>query len=220
MAERYPLSWPVGWKRSKGHERQRANFSTHHRTETRLSDGRVASRVDRKSVSVSDALKRLLGELRRLGVLEGDCIISTNVPTRMDGLPYSTAKEPDDPGAAVYFRLKKQDRVLACDTWTRVADNLVAIAQHIDALRRIDRYGVGTLEQAFAGYQALPPKGSTWRTTLGFALDAAVTREEVDQAFRSRARSAHPDAQGGSHDAMTSLVAARDEAFTELQESF
>jgi hypothetical protein len=33
-----------------------------------------------------------------------------------------------------------------------VADNIAAIAAHIDAIRRQDRYGVGTLDQAFAGY--------------------------------------------------------------------
>jgi hypothetical protein len=116
----------------------------------------------------------------------------------------------------VYFKLKGQDRVLACDVWTRVADNLTAIAHHIDAIRAIDRYGVGNLEQAFAGYTALPAKGQTWRTTLGFAPDQPVTREEVDAAFRERARSAHPDAEQGSHDAMASLTEARLEARKEL----
>ncbi len=181
-----------------------------------MSDGSKIRRVDAKPVSVSDAVKRLRGQLERLGVLEGDCIISTNVPTRLDGLPYSTAREPNDPGAAVYFRLKKQDRVLACDAWIRVADNLAAIAQHIDALRRIDRYGVGTLEQAFAGYTALPPKGHTWRTTLGFGPDDSVTAEAIDKAFRTRAREAHPDVIGGSHEAMAALNVARDEALQEL----
>lgn len=216
MAERYPLSWPFGWKRTKRHERKRASFSTQKTTEYRNHDGSTYSARGKAPVTVTAALKRLLGELRRLGVAEGDCIISTNVPTRLDGLPYSTAKEPDDPGAAVYFRLKKQDRVLACDAWTRVADNLTAIAQHIDALRRIDRYGVGTLEQAFAGYAALPAKGDTWRSALGFAPDDVVTKDAIDVAFRDRARTAHPDV-GGSHEAMASLTSARADALRFLE---
>ena len=163
------------------------------------------------------ALVRLCGELERLGVLDGDFVISTNSPTRLNGLPYSTAREPEDSGAAVYFKLKKQDRVLACDRWIRLGDNLVAIAQHIDALRRIDRYGVGTMEQAFAGYQALPAKGHAWRSTLGFAPDDRVTRDQVEHAFRARARTLHPDVPGGSHDAMTALVAARDDAFASTE---
>lgn len=198
-ATRYPLVWPANWGRRRAHDRRRAPFRSH-----------------QQAITVSAGVHRLVGELRRLGVREGDAIISTNVPTRLDGLPYSGSREPDDPGAAVYFRLKKQDRVLACDTWTRVADNLAAIAQHIDALRRIDRYGVGTLDQVFAGYVGLPSKGSTWRTTLGFAPDQIVTREEIDAAFRERAKEAHPDREGGSHDAMASLSEAKAEGYRSI----
>ncbi|MCR4374208.1 MAG: J domain-containing protein [Acidobacteria bacterium] len=216
MAERYPLSWPAGWTRTNAGDRQRASFQTHKTTLERRQDGSVAKRSSTNDVSVSDALKRLLGELRRLGVEDGDCIISTNMPTRLDGLPYSTAKEPTDPGAAVYFRLKGQDRVLACDAWSRVAGNLAAIAQHIDAVRRIDRYGVGTLEQAFAGYAALPARGDTWRSAFGFSPDDPVTADAVEAAFRTRARESHPDV-GGSHEAMAALTNARAEAVLFLE---
>lgn len=214
MAERYPLSWPFGWKRTARGQRRRAAFSSQKTTDYRRNDGTTYSTTSKAPVTVTGALRRLIGQLRLMGVREGDVIISTNVPTRLDGLPYSTAKEPDDPGAAVYFRLNKQDRVLACDAWTRVADNLTAIAQHIDALRRIDRYGVGTLEQAFAGYAALPAKGATWRSALGFGPDDPVTREAIDKAFKERARTSHPDV-GGSHEAMAALTSARAEAFAE-----
>ena len=117
---------------------------------------------------------------------------------------------------AEYFRLRGQDRCLACDKWNRVADNIAAIAQHIDALRRIDRYGVGTLEQAFAGYQGLPEKGSTWRTTLGFEPFQTVTADMIDAAFREKSKGAHPDQHGGSHDAMASLTQARVEGQKEI----
>ena len=73
---------------------------------------------------------------------------------------------------------------------------ITAIAAHINCIRGIERYGVGTIEQAFTGYVGLPSKGSTWKTTLGFAVDADVTIEMVEKAFRERARSAHPDIQG------------------------
>jgi len=199
--DRYPLSWPLGWKRTSRHDRKRASFQS-----------------ARQAMTIAAGLRRLLGELGRLGVAEGDWVISTNVPTRLDGLPYAQAREPDDPGVAVYFRLKKQDRVLACDTWTRVADNLTAVAQHIDALRRIDRYGVGTLEQAFAGYQALPAKGQTWRATLGFGPTQDVSEEAIDAAYWARAKVMHPDVpQTGSHDAMATLNEARADALREVR---
>lgn len=110
-------------------------------------------------------------------------------------------------GVAVYFSLKGQMRCLACDAWDRVADNICAVAQHIDALRRIDRYGVGTMEQAFAGYgprlQAAP---SEWNIVLGVALTATI--EQINEAFTRLSKTAHPDA-GGSHDAMARLTEAR-----------
>lgn len=213
---RYPLSWPMGWARTPEPKRQRARFGKG--TRQYANDGQ-SSWVHVRQLSVADAISRLMGELGRLGVREGDVIVSTNIKVRLDGFPYSNQPEPRDVGVAVYFRLNKADRVLACDTWTRTADNIAAIAAHVVAIRAIDRYGVGTLDQAFAGYVGLPAKGSTWRTTLGFLPDAAVTLDDVNKAFRDRARGAHPDnQQTGSHDAMTSLLAAKAEAERELNQ--
>lgn len=124
-------------------------------------------------------------------------------------MPRSGQPEPTDPGAAVYFKLKGKPRCLACDKWARVADNIAALAQHIDALRRIERYGVGTMEQAFAGYAALPPSPSDWWIVLGVPQEA--TDAQIDDAYRQLARKSHPDA-GGSHSEMARINAARDAA--------
>jgi hypothetical protein len=200
---RFPLAWPATWKRTPAHQRRRANFSR----VARSLDGNGLARARPRPLTVSDALQRLARELALLGTT--DEVLSSNVPVRLDGFPRSGQAEPGDPGAAVYFRLKKQDRCLACDRWDRVADNIAAIAQHIDALRRIDRYGVGTLDQAFAGYAALPPATSEWWAVLGVSPNA--TRAQVEDAFRAQARAAHPDA-GGSHDAMARWTLAREQA--------
>lgn len=189
-ATRFPLSWPTGWGRTGRAHRRRAAF-----------------RSRGAALSAWAAVQRLSDELGRLGAT-GE-VLSTNLETRLDGLPRSGQAEPADPGVAVYFRLKGQPRCLACDKWDRVADNIAAIAQHIDALRRIDRYGVGTLEQAFAGYAALPPAACEWWLVLGVGPDASL--ETIEDAFRSAMRSAHPD-RGGSHEAMVRLNAARDAA--------
>lgn len=210
--QRCPLHWPAAWKRTAAGRRKPARFHG-----TRTVTGMSGSTYQQKqALTMADAIDRLSTELGRLGVRDGGWLISSNVKTRRDGLPYSDQRAPDDPGVAVYFTLRGADRVLACDAWARVADNLAAVAAHIEAIRAIDRYGVGTIDQAFAGYDALPPKGATWRTTLGFAADQIVTLDEVDAAFRARAREAHPDAENGSHDAMSSLTAARLEARQEL----
>lgn len=213
---RYPLSWPSGWRRTPAASRKRARFVHRERQTRSFGTGQTYDYTNNRRLTIAEAVGRLRDELRRLGVLLEQLVVSTDVPTRNDGLPYSRAGEPTDPGAAVYFVLNGRDRCLACDTWDRVADNLAAIAGHIDAIRRIDRYGVGTLDQAFAGYVGLPAKGETWRATLGFPPDATPTGPEIDRAFRDRARDAHPDRAGGSHDAMSALTAARLEGREEL----
>lgn len=217
MAEnitRYPLCWPTGWKRTKASERQRADFGkSKEETYTKKAWGQPDQQKTRRvksALNSADATGRLEREIDRLGGLAA--ILSTNQQVRMDGTPRSDLAEPSDVGAAVYFTLNGKAMSLACDKWNRVADNIAALAQHIDALRRIDRYGVGTLDQAFTGYAALPAKGETWRTTLGLALDATPTADDIRAAYRARLGEAHPDRPGGSHDAIASLNIARDEA--------
>jgi DnaJ-like protein len=199
-ASRYPLAWPMGWKRTRHHERKRAAFAKSSTSTNYNVNGHPTTRTSTRPLTVSDAIARLSGELSRLGA--ADEVLSTNVAVRLDGLPRSGQPEPDDPGAAVYFKLGKHDRCLACDRWDRVADNIAAIAQHIDALRRIDRYGVGTMEQAFAGYAALPPTAEDWWLVLEVPQNAHDV--QIEEAYRRLIKVHHPDV-GGTHDGMAKL---------------
>lgn len=207
--QRYPLAWPMNWKRTPAKERRRADFRKTMKTTREIvsGSGQRTLVTDRKAqpLTIATAIDRLEGELRRLAA-EAE-ILSSNVPVGIKGLPYSSAKEPADPGVAVYITLDRKEIVFACDKWDRVADNIAAIAQHIDALRRIERYGVGKLEQAFAGYLALPAAAEDWRVVLG--VGEYATTEQVDAAFLERIKTAHPDV-GGSHDEAAKLTAARD----------
>lgn len=204
--KRWPLSWPTGWKRTAYGERRRAGFGKRPRM-----DGGWQST---QRLEVGDGLRRLQDELRRLGAR--NVVISSNLRLRQDGLPIAgQAKVLEDPGVAVYFKLAGKPRVLACDKWTSAADNMAAIAGHIEAIRAQDRYGVGTLDQAFAGYTALPPAGGTqggdWRAELEFGAVDHMTLDIVEARYRALVRTRHPDA-GGSHDAIVRLNAARDAA--------
>ena len=136
-----PLACPTGWPRTRARDRERSRF-------------RNARAVD-DQLSMSDATSRLIRECRLLGA--ANVIVSTNVAVRRDGLPYARQRTPEDPGAAVYFKLESvpEGLVLACDRWLRVEDNIAAVAAHIGALRGIDRWGVGSVRQAFAGYKRL-----------------------------------------------------------------
>lgn len=195
---RFPLEWPAGWKRTPAHGRTWGKFSTN-----RVSDGHL---------TVAISTDRLQRELDRLGAR--NVTLSTNVSLRLDGRPRSD-DEPNDPGAAIYFSFRGRATVLACDRYRRVADNIAAIAAHIDALRRIERYGVGTIEQALAGYKALPADtAADWRNVFG--LNGTATLDAVDTAFKRLARERHPDVTHDDGAAMAHLNRARDYALAEL----
>lgn len=213
-ATRFPLSWPFGWKRTPGRQRKRATFQ-----ETRRVTGADAARKP-TPVSMPNARNRLWQQLELLGVPYDSAILSTNVELTIYGEPRAGRRDPEDPGVAVYFKLHGKDRVLACDRWDQVQGNIAAIAAHIDAIRRVDRYGVGTLDQAFAGYDALPPPGASnrppWRKVFEFADDARLTASDITGRYRHLARQFHPDLPGGSQAAMAQLNEARDAALREI----
>lgn len=212
----YPLAWPVGWKRTPAHGRIPARFVRRERKSTTYSDGSSRAWNENRRLTMADATARVLEELNRMGIHRDDVVISTNVQTRLDGLPRSGAREPDDPGCAVYW----QDafgarRVMAIDQYTKVADNLAAIAATLDAMRAIERHGgAAILERAFTGFVALPAPGAArdWWEVLGVERTASLV--EARAAYRRAASAAHPD-RGGSDERM----AAVNRAWKQAQES-
>lgn len=207
----YPLSWPATWPRYAAHKRLDAPFFTQKRVTVGPPEAR-RSYVTQGQHSTEESCREIHHELGLLGGQRP--IISTNLELRQDGLPYSNRRAPEDPGAAVWFTLAGKPSVLAVDKWKRVEDNLWAIAKHIEALRGQNRWGVGTREQAFAGYTALPAPGEsgapTWWAVLGVAHDAPL--EVTRAAYREQAKRCHPDQNAGEGAAMVRLNAAWDQA--------
>ncbi len=154
-----------------------------------------------------------------MGVDRQDIVISTNIRTRLDGLPRSGEKEPDDSGAAAYWEtLSGERRVMAIDQYAKVADNIAAIAATLDAMRAIERHGgAQILDRAFTGFIALPaPTERTWRAVMGFAPGEPVTAETLQTRFRKLRSERHPDKQTGSDEAMSELNVAYGEAQREI----
>lgn len=205
MTEAYPLQWPAGRPRTAN--RRRAKFSK------REHNGRYD---EAKRLTISDALGRLSDEIDRIGARQ--YVLSSNLERRLDGLPRSGQAEPQDPGVCLYFHLGDKPHCLPCDTFDRAADNIAAIAAHLEATRAIERYGVATLTEMFAGFAALPAPGAKrpWREVLGVDPTWIGGETDIDVRFRSAAKNVHPDRPGGSHDAMSELNRARDEAMKEL----
>lgn len=199
----YPLQWPDGRARKLSSMRLDGRFNK------KQHNGR---RNETKSLTVADALSRLQDELDRIGARY--TVVSSNLETRLDGLPRSGQREPDDPGVALYFDLKGEPHCLPCDTYNRVADNIAAIAKHIEATRAIERYGVASIHEMFAGFTALPAPGQSdsalWWNVL--RVEPTATEAEIQAAYRKRAAEVHPDRPGGSAVAMAELNGARDAA--------
>ena len=197
---RHPLQWPEGWPRLPSYKRTFGRFSR-----------------NGKDLTVFDAVQRVLLELERLGVQPDDVVISTNLRTRLDGLPRSDQSAPADPGCAVYWQksAKAPMRCMAVDRYSDVASNLAAIAATLDAMRAIERHGgAAILDRAFTGFTALPAPGAEadWWTVLGVPPDA--TREAIEQAYRRAASAHHPD-KGGNADAMARVNRARERGLAE-----
>lgn len=201
IKQAYPLSWPNGWKRIAGSNRKNGRFTKNN-----------------KWVTVTEGVQRVLIELEKLGVNRNDLVISTNVATRLDGLPRSDQKEPSDPGAAAYWRESHNApmRCMAIDRYTAVADNLAAIAATLEAMRAIERHGgAEILDRAFTGFAALPAStGRDWWDVLEVRRDAS--KDAIEANFKRLLRDRHPDV-GGSHEAMAELNIARDQALKELR---
>lgn len=181
--EQSTLQWPVGQPRAR------------YRDNARFRNG------PRGLVDYELARGRALDELELLGAT--DVVISRN----------RRSQESGDPGVAVYFTVgrDKQRRCLACDRWHRMPDNLAAIAAHVEAMRGQLRWGVGTVEQAFAGYAALRPvrEHRPWWEVLG--IPRGSLPEIVTAAWRELAKRHHPD-RGGSPEEMAEINAAYQEA--------
>lgn len=204
----YPLSWPQGRPRTEASARKRASFGW-----TGASAPTSTGYRSKQPLTIAVGTGRVYRELERMGVPDFSAVLSTNVELNRHGVPYSGRRAPEDPGVAIYFKLDGVPIVLACDLWDRVADNLAAVAAHIGALRGIERWGVGSLAQSFAGFMALPERAghTPWWTVLG--LDAPTRdRVAVRAAFALAARKAHPDV-GGSHELFVAVTKARDEGF-------
>jgi hypothetical protein len=159
---------------------------------------------------MQEARQFLAQEVDRLGAI--NAILSTNIRLRLDGNAISNAAQPQDRGVALYFTLKKRQISLACDRWDRVEDNVWAIAKHIEALRGQERWGVGSIEQAFRGYAALPGVGeseaSKWWMILGVAVNASP--DMVRDAYKILVKKHHPD-KGGDPELFRRVQSAYDQ---------
>lgn len=188
----YPLAWPENIPRWKG-ARQPGQFKT----------------------TLSGAMNNVADSLRRFGADSGkpvaDVVISSNVTLGRNN--------PEDPGVAIWFTWDGLSVCIPVDRYSKVEANLQAIHHIVEARRTELRHGTLALVRAtFTGFAALPAPGSKkpWRAVFGFGPSEPIEKAYLLDRYKAKAKAAHPDSPGGSHDAMTALNRARDEALAEI----
>jgi hypothetical protein len=123
---------------------------------------------------------------------------------RLDGWPKANSN-PAHPGIILAFDSKYGPLKYATDTFYHFKENLRALALGLEALRRVDRYGITKRGEQYAGWKAL---------TAGPSREGDADRgRDLIERFGSVTRAlkaTHPD-QGGKRDDYEAVQAARAE---------
>jgi len=169
------------------------------------------------SASLTDTLAVLDREIRQLcdtraQRLSAELLVAIDPSQfRQDGRPYANAKA-QHPGVIFSIDSKFGHLSYPCDTFTRWEDNLRGVALALEALRKVDRYGVTKRGEQYRGFLALEATAAP----AGFAdaeqaLDFLATlvgdqwpggriprenRAAVARVVRGAQRRTHPDAGG------------------------
>lgn len=163
----------------------------------------------------NQTLELLDKELLMLSVRQA--VIQIDLPEskiRIDGLPRSGAR-PDYQGVILSFESKYGHLRYATDVFDFWQDNLRAIALGLEALRKVDRYGITKRGEQYTGWKQLPAAitevsdiqeaAAFMERYSGLAAEDIIREHEVyRQAYRASALKLHPD-KGGNVENFTLL---------------
>lgn len=147
-----------------------------------------------------DALER---ELRHLGADATVIQLALGEDDiRLDGLPRANAT-PAHPGVVVSFESREHGPLrYRTNRYGHWHHNLRAIALGLESLRRVDRYGITSKGEQYAGWKALPAGGDQERAQHGRVLI------ERHGSIRAAEKATHPD-NGGTGDDFAAVQAAK-----------
>lgn len=151
-------------------------------------------------------------ELRQLGC-NGELTIEadlSNAQIRLDGQPKAKSQIPPP----IKFTIPTRDHgtlVYATDRFDHWHDNMRAIALGLEALRKVERYGITNRGEQYAGFAALPEGSTDARAATVIAEVARMSLDAVladpKAAIRQAKIRAHPD-RGGSTDLFNAVTEA------------
>lgn len=173
---------------------------------------------DRIAAPFRSSYERTLDLLEReLDMLDATRrVIQVDLPEeqiRRDGLPYANAK-PRSPGVIVSFDVGDKPHSFPCDRFNHWTGNLRAIALALEALRKVDRYGVTSSGEQYRGFASIEgPAASIAVVDLngaasflsqnarGYQVSAEMILAEPHcyrEALRSASARCHPDRNNGN----------------------
>jgi|HubBroStandDraft_6_1064221.scaffolds.fasta_scaffold280560_2 hypothetical protein len=178
------------------------------------------------SVPWSTTLRDLERELNMLGATDVRLQVDASPShLRRDGQLRSDARIGYQ-GVILSFKTKRHGTLTyPCNAfasgWNRVGwqDNLRAIALGLEALRKVERYGIAERGQQYAGWAqiGMGVGRMTPERALEILLEAVGAEEDDDgstwedgELFRRAAARWHPDVEGGDEAKFKLLVEARD----------
>lgn len=165
-----------------------------------------------------DTMRLLDDELRHLKA-SGVVVLMALTPgeIRLDGRPRADAR-PQHPGVILCFDGAGGPMRFPCDRFDDWADNVRAIALALEALRKVDRYGVTSRGEQYTGWAALPAPDATnakqdainfIRKIIGWSGGGPfASPEQAKAAIREAEKLTHPD-RGGDPEKFKQVQAAR-----------
>ena len=176
----------VAWPGVETRERQRSNFSAPWRSTLELLD---------RELHYLGGGNRNAPAVLQIAMREQDF--------RLDGLPRANAV-PAHPGVILAIESSKGPLSFPCDRFTRWQDNLRAIALALEALRKIDRYGITPNAEQYTGWRAIESSTSSQTPEAALRYIKRVSGSQLAQttehAYRKARAMAHPDRNNGDRE--------------------
>ncbi len=162
--------------------------------------GRMASSPFRSGwTATMELLERELEKLGARGaVIE---LALTEREIRLDGWPRAEAR-PSHPGVVISFDSRHGPLRYGTDAFPHWQDNVRAIALGLEALRKVDRYGIGKRGEQYQG----------WRQLTAGPVMTVEDAEKLLDGYGGEKKAlfaTHPD-RGGSEEDFAKVQAARE----------
>jgi hypothetical protein len=170
-------------------------------------------------VTRSTAFQNVLEELQRWdGVTDVQVDSGAKHQKRNPNMAYARASF-DDPGVVVRFTKDGEQMAAACDCWDSIRDNAQDLYHYLHETRMQGQRGTVTAQSEYDKLRL--PDGNTDTGAAGppphivLGVDPDASDDEIQQAFRKRAKDLHPDSKHGGNNAFRQLKRARDELLSD-----